>query len=85
MQKTTVDNIISPAKTTTTTYIGGIIYQNDTLQFIAHEEGRTRWALHKYTNGTSSYAFGYDYFLKDHLGNTIKYHRQPPAIVRMHE
>jgi len=67
--KTTVDNTTTPAKTTTTTYIGGIVYQNDTLQFIPHEEGRARWALHNYTNGTSSYGFEYDYFLKDHLGN----------------
>ncbi|MGH2647486.1 MAG: DUF6443 domain-containing protein, partial [Ginsengibacter sp.] len=50
--------------------MGGIVYQNDTLQFIAHEEGRVRWALHKYTTGTSAYGFEYDYFLKDHLGNT---------------
>ena len=64
--KTTVEG----AKTTTTLYLGGIVYQNDTLQFMAHEEGRARWALHKYTNGTTGYGFEYDYFLKDHLGNT---------------
>src|SRR5665213_989436 len=49
---------------------GGIVYQNDTLQFISHEEGRTRWALHHYLNGSTKYGFEYDYFLKDHLGNT---------------
>jgi RHS repeat-associated protein len=67
LAKTTVDNTIS--KTTTTKYINGIVYQNDTLQFIPQEEGRARWAFHKYTNGTSGYGFEYDYFLKDHLGN----------------
>jgi len=36
---------------------------------VPDEEGRIRWALHKYTNGTSGYGFEYDYFLKDHLGN----------------
>jgi RHS repeat-associated protein len=67
--------------TTTTLYISGFVYQQtdtitspnsgiDTLQFIAHEEGRVRWAYHKYTNGTSSYGFEYDFFEKDHLGNT---------------
>ncbi len=64
--KTTVEG----AKTTTTLYMGSFIYQNDTLQFINHEEGRTRWALHHYLNGTSAYGFEYDYFIKDHLGNT---------------
>src|ERR1017187_5035960 len=68
--KTTVDNTSNPSKTTTTLYLGGIVYVNDTLQFIGHEEGRVRWALHKYTNGTTGYGFEYDYFLKDHLGNT---------------
>ncbi|MGH2647227.1 MAG: DUF6443 domain-containing protein, partial [Ginsengibacter sp.] len=53
-----------------TLYMGGIVYQNDTLQFISHEEGRARWAFHKYTTGTTGYGFEYDYFLKDHLGNT---------------
>ncbi len=65
----------------TTLYIGGFVYQQtdtitnpgggtDTLQFIAHEEGRVRWAWHKYTNGSSAYKFEYDFFERDHLGNT---------------
>ena len=81
LYKTTVDSTISPVKTTITTYIGGFVYQAtspptggpvaaDTLQFIAHEEGRTRWAYHMYTNGYSAYSFEYDFFEKDHLGNT---------------
>jgi RHS repeat-associated protein len=81
LYKTTVDNTVSPAKTSLTTYIGGFVYQAnspstggpvtiDTLQFIAHEEGRARWAYHKYTNGYSNYGFEYDFFEKDHLGNT---------------
>jgi hypothetical protein len=45
---------------------GGI----DTLQFMAHEEGRTRWAFQKFTTGTTGYSFKYDFFEKDHLGNT---------------
>ena len=67
--------------TTTTLYINGFVYQQtdtitnptggvDTLQFIAQEEGRIRWAYHKYTTGTSAYGFEYDFFEKDHLGNT---------------
>jgi len=76
-QKTTIDNVAS--KKTVTTYIGGIVYQNtstltgsgtDTLQFIAHEEGRARWAYRKYTNGTTGYSYQYDFFEKDHLGDT---------------
>jgi hypothetical protein len=66
LKKTTVEG----AKTTTTLYISGFVYQNDTLQFIGHEEGRARWAFHKYLNGSTAYGFEYDYFLKDHLGNT---------------
>jgi RHS repeat-associated protein len=66
LAKTTVEG----AKTTTTLYISNYVYQNDTLQFIGHEEGRARWAFHKYLNGTTAYKFEYDYFLKDHLGNT---------------
>jgi RHS repeat-associated protein len=39
------------------------------LQFISHEEGRARWAFHKYTTGTTAYKLEYDFFEKDHLGN----------------
>ena len=48
--------------TTTTLYLFGI-YVNDTLQFLPQEEGRIRY------NAQSS-TFTYNYFLKDHLGNT---------------
>ena len=70
LRKTTIDNTITPSKTTVTTYIGGIQYQNDSLQFIGHEEGRARWALHNYTTGATGYGWEYDFFEKDHLGNT---------------
>jgi len=60
IQKVTVDNTVNPAKITTTLYLGGAVYQNDTLQFIAHEEGRMR---------PGATGFNYDYLLKDHLGN----------------
>src|SRR5579871_2123161 len=79
LTKVTVDSTIRHA--TTTLYIGPFVYQQndtitnptggtDTLQFISHEEGRTRWAYHKYTTGYSAYKFEYDFFEKDHLGNT---------------
>ena len=65
----------------TTLYSGPFIYQQtdsisnpsggiDTLQFIGHEEGRARWAFHKYTTGGTGYKFEYDFYEKDHLGNT---------------
>lgn len=51
----------------TTLYVGGAVYENDVLQFIAHEEGRVRWVP---INGASPARLEYDYFIKDHLGNT---------------
>ncbi len=42
-------------------YLGGGVYENDTLQLLAHEEGRIRLE-----GDTALY---YDYFIKDHLGN----------------
>lgn len=66
IRKTVTDNTTSPAKITTTDYLGGIEYKNDTLQFVGQEEGRIR-AIYK-TGQPLSYA--YDYFIKDHLGNT---------------
>ena len=62
LEKRTVDNTVSPAIQTTTTYLGGFVYQNSMLQFFSHEEGRVR----KAADGAT---YIYDYFLKDHLGN----------------
>jgi len=62
LEKRTIET--SPlSKTTKTTYINGYVYQNDSLQFISHEEGRIRYKQ-------PSNEFVYDYFIKDHLGNT---------------
>jgi RHS repeat-associated protein len=63
LQKRTLDNTISPGRTTVTNYIGGAVYQNDTLQFFGTLEGRVR-------ANEASTGWLYDYFLKDHLGNT---------------
>ncbi len=64
LQKTTVDNTGSSTITTVTKYVNLFTYQNDTLQFIAHEEGRIRPVTHKQSD-----TMYYDYFEKDHLGN----------------
>ncbi len=80
LEKITSDS--TSRHTITTLYISNFVYQQtdtitnptggiDTLQFIAQEEGRTRWAFHKTaTTGAIWYGFEYDFFEKDHLGNT---------------
>ena len=50
----------------TTAYINGFVYENDTLQFFGHEEGRVRF---KPAVGNTAAGLAFDYFLKDHLGN----------------
>ena len=62
---------ISLNKATITTYIGGFVYQNDTLQFVSHEEGRIRPQLIVPATGytPANINWVYDYFEKDHLGN----------------
>lgn len=70
LTKTVTDQTTSPATTTTTTYIGGFVYQNDNLQFLTHEEGRVRFATTYPQPGTSQQAFVFDYFLKDQQNNT---------------
>jgi len=65
LRKIVADNTTSTAKITTTDYIGGFVYRNDTLELIGHEEGRIRPV---YVAGQPVRYF-YDYFLKDHLGN----------------
>jgi RHS repeat-associated protein len=49
-----------------TLYMGGAVYQDDTLQFIGQEEGRIRFVP---ADGVNVAKFEYDYFLKDHLGS----------------
>ena len=77
--KVTMDSL--SRHSTTTMYLGGFVYQQmdsinnpgagaDTLQFLLHEEGRVRWAFHKFLSGDSAYRWDYDFFEKDHLGNT---------------
>jgi RHS repeat-associated protein len=78
-KKTITDSLAG--RSITIVYIGGFVYQQvdtitnpaggiDTLQFMTHEEGRVRWAFHQYTTGASAYGFEYDFYEKDHQGNT---------------
>jgi len=52
----------------TTDYAGGFVYENDTLRFIQHEEGRIV-ANHTQTQTDTLTQYEYQYHLKDHLGN----------------
>ncbi|MFT3982217.1 MAG: DUF6443 domain-containing protein [Ferruginibacter sp.] len=52
--------------TKTTLYLFGAVYENDVLQFLAHEEGKIRF---KPSVGSTAASLQYDYFIKDHLGN----------------
>ncbi len=64
LRKTVTDSTGQQPKITTTDYIAGFVYQNDTLQFLGHEEGRVRAVF-----SSAGIAYWYDYFIKDHLGN----------------
>ena len=64
-RKIVTDNTGGAAKITTTDYVNGFVYQNDTLQFLGHEEGRVRTVL----AAGQPMSYVYDYFVKDHLGN----------------
>jgi len=64
------DYSTSPMTVKNYLYIDGFVYLNDTLQYVNEEEGRIRWAKKRNnSNGTTYYAFEYDYYLRDHLGN----------------
>ncbi|MHA4847811.1 DUF6443 domain-containing protein [Flavitalea antarctica] len=51
----------------TTMYLNGLVFEDDVLQFIPHEEGRIRFTP---ATGQAAAKLNYDYFIKDHLGNT---------------
>src|SRR6185503_4779658 len=56
--------------TKTTLYMGAVVYEDDELEFISHEEGRIRFAgATTRTCPAQPSRFVYDYFIKDHLGN----------------
>jgi hypothetical protein len=61
LRKTVQESGRSPQQTL---YLNEAVYQNDTLQFIGHEEGRLR--IEQRSTGSVLVS---DYFLKDHLGN----------------
>lgn len=65
LRKTIVDSTSATVKTTVTDYVNGMVYTQDSLQLISHEEGRIR-AIYN-TGQAVNYAF--DYFEKDHQGN----------------
>jgi len=71
LRKIVIDSTGGPVKDTATTYIGAFIYQNDTLQYIGHEEGRIRPKLVDPAGGwvTGNIQYVYDYFIRDHLGD----------------
>lgn len=65
LRKKTTDSTSSQVKIKTTDYINGFVYEQDSLQFVSHEEGRIRVV---FKTGQPIRYF-YDYFEKDHLGN----------------
>jgi RHS repeat-associated protein len=71
LQKTTLDQTVTPNKTTNYYYAGDFVYRNDTLEFVSHPEGRLRPVRIDTTQAISigNLKYLYDYFLKDHLGS----------------
>jgi RHS repeat-associated protein len=53
--------LINGFSTTKTEYVGDLIYKNDTLQTIYHDEGRVRFDANRIPH--------YQYFIQDHLGS----------------
>nr|WP_255578585.1 DUF6443 domain-containing protein [Chitinophaga sp. sic0106] len=65
LRKTVTDKTVSPVKTTVTDYLLGLVFRDNVMELIGHEEGRLR-VVNK--DGVAP-LYIYDYFLKDHLGN----------------
>jgi len=68
--KIVTDSTQTPVKRDTTEYIKTFQYTNDTLAQFNFAEGRARWQKKYLVGGDSTTGYFYDYFLKDHLGNT---------------
>jgi RHS repeat-associated protein len=66
LEKRTLDQTSN--KTINTDYLSGFVYTDNTLQFFGHEQGRVRFKPASAVGQQAS--FNYDYFIKDHLGNT---------------
>lgn len=64
IQKEVYPGAVPPGKITL--YLGGSVFEDNVLQFTAHEEGRIRF---KPAVGSVQASFVYDYFIKDYLGN----------------
>lgn len=65
LRKKVTDSTVTPVKITVTDYLDGLVYENDTLRYFGHEEGRVRM-IYKTAQPP---AYIYDYFIKDHQGN----------------
>jgi hypothetical protein len=69
-EKIIVDSTVSPAVSTTDVYMEPVLYMG-ALKSILHPEGRARWVMHHNFGTTdSAYQWDYDFFERDHLGNT---------------
>ncbi len=74
--------IVEGNQTNNYKYLGPLVYLNDDLLYIVHDEGRIRYV-------TDSQVCHYDYYVKDHLGNVrnvVTSHVSNPVIyVASHE
>lgn len=65
LKKTVIDSTANPVKILVTDYVSNMVYRQDSLETISHDNGRIR-PIYKQGNPIS---FAFDYFEKDHLGN----------------
>jgi YD repeat-containing protein len=59
---------------TTVDYVGEFVFENSSLSYINHEEGRATF---------ENSAFQYEFFIKDHLGNVRQVVRAPVSALRI--
>src|SRR5699024_4711053 len=73
LKKVVTDQTGSTTRKIVTTYLDGFLYRHigstakDTLLFFPTEDGRVRYVP---AHGSTPATYVYDYFIKDHLGNT---------------